>query len=612
MIWIADQLEVKGISEQAAQTLREQLSALKPGVEEAHIIEDWNQDSNHETWGEIRAAFLQQGVRASLIVPIKAEGKSIGGMCLVDREPRLWSAEEITLIESAGSQVGGAAERLGLLETIQEQARLLQGILDTVRGGIFTIDSNRRILVANAMAREHLTLLAGASPGDVLTQLGGRPFSEFLESREDGLPHEIEIGEHERRFFEIYPNPYQVGSEKRGWTILLREVTNVRQVRHRVQEQERQASVGQLAAGIAHDFNNIIAAIILYTEMLLQMKEVPERGQKRLTTIMSQAQRAAQLTRQILDFSRRGIMEPHPMDLVPLLKEMVKLLKRTLPENINVNISYEDDDYIINSDPGRMQQVFMNLAFNARDAMPSGGDLRFSLSRMKLEEGVPTLLPEISPGDWVRIQVSDTGVGISGEHLPHIFDPFFTTKPPGQGSGLGLAQVLGIVKQNNGHIDVTSTTGRGAVFTIYLPALPPSALTGIIPEPTEPLEGRMETILVVEDDRALREALCATLESMNYQVFGAGDGQEALEVFDRNQGIDLVLSDLVMPKMGGVALYGTLSSRYPDIKMIVMTGYPLAEGDKELLERGILAWLHKPIDSDELAQTLRRVLSKDN
>jgi two-component system cell cycle sensor histidine kinase/response regulator CckA len=520
-----------------------------------------------------------------------------------------WSAEEVELGKVIANQLGSAAERLALLGTIQDQAQLLQRILDTVQEGIFTLDSEKRILVANPAARTYLERIAGAGPGEILTSLGGRSFEDFLTPRKDGLPHEIELNGKETHIFEIYPNPVEVNSQEAGWTILVRDVTEVRQVQRRTQEEIRRGAVGQLAAGIAHDFNNIIAAIILYSEMVMGLSGLPPKGRQRMNTILEQAHRAATLTRQILDFSRRGILEPHPLDLIPFMKEMVKLLERTLPENIRIRFNYEDDHYVVNTDPARIQQVFMNLAVNARDAMPAGGLLTFTLSLLELNNGDPPPLHDMPLGQWVQINVTDTGEGIPPDDLANIFEPFFTTKSPGEGTGLGLAQVFGIVKQHGGFIGVTSEIGKGTAFDLYFPALPITALTGIIPEEAEPKAGEMEIILVVEDDDAMREALVEMLKLMNYSALCARDGKEALEIFEGEPSIDMVLSDLVMPEMGGVALYGVLKEKYPDVKMVVMTGYPLAEKGKDLLEQGIVAWLQKPLDSDTLARTLQRVLS---
>jgi len=609
MIWVGNYFEALGLPRTQAHDAQRRLQTLVIEDRKFRTVHDWLDEDSLNTLAPLSDTFDKLSVRASLIVPIRVEGKNIGGICLNNADLRQWTIEEISLAEAISSQLSGAAGRLDLLETIQEQAHLLQRILDTVQEGIFTLDVHNRILVVNRPAREFLNQLAGVGRGEILKQLGESSLRDILTPREDGLPHEVRSAGDDGRTFEVYPSPVIDVGEEKGNTILLRDVTEVRQAQHRVQEQIRRAAVGQLAAGIAHDFNNIVAAIILYGEMVLAMPELPNKGRKRMIMIIEQAQRAAALTRQILDFSRRGIMEPHPMELMPFLQEIVNLLKRTLPENIQVTLNHGEDDYVVSSDPARLQQVFMNLAVNARDAMPSGGELLFDISLVEFDSTINFSHDEIPDGKWVRIDITDTGRGIHADDLAHVFEPFFTTKLPGEGSGLGLAQVFGIVSQHEGYIEVNSELGEGTTFSVYFRSLPVAMLSGIIPEISEPAKGQMETILVVEDDLAMREALSEMLEMMNYQVLSANNGKAALDIFAEKPSIDLVLSDLVMPEMGGVALHSELKKKYPDTKMVVMTGYPLVEGGKDLLEQGIVAWLQKPLDADTLARTIREVLS---
>jgi CheY-like chemotaxis protein len=254
-----------------------------------------------------------------------------------------------------------------------------------------------------------------------------------------------------------------------------------------------------------------------------------------------------------LDFSRSATLDLRPLDLVPLLKEQVKLWHRTLPENIHLDLVYEDEAYYtVKADPTRMQQMFMNLAVNARDAMPDGGTLRVSLARVQIwPDDVPTL-PGLHSGMWLCIRVSDTGTGIPEDVLPHIFEPFFTTKAPDRGSGLGLAQVFGIVSQHNGAIDVETQTGKGTTFIIYLPALPSPDRTATTAKREGLIAGHGETILVVEDNPTTRLALVDSLAQLNYHTLEAGNGREGLALFEQAAGkIALILSDLVMPEMGG-------------------------------------------------------------
>lgn len=610
-IWIAGLTVGHRLTEDTRIALGKLAEEEKTFFQEQRAISDFGETTTREEWPQIIPVMESAGIRALLVAPILAEGRIIGGLGVADSDPRLWSADELILAEVIGRQLGGTIERLGLLETTQTQANQLQLILDTVQEGIITLDANHRILIANPAARQYLTQLSDCRVGQVLEQLGDRQLSELLHLRSDGLPHEVCLKGSNPRSFEIYPNPVREGQKEIGWTLLIRDVTDVREVQRRMHEQERRAAVGQLAAGIAHDFNNIMAAIILYTEMVMREPGLSPKAHDRLTTILQQADRAATLTGQILDFSRSTVMQSRPMDLVPFMKELKKLLARTLPENIHLHLNYKDADYVVNTDPARMQQVLMNLAFNSRSAMPNGGDLTFELARIGIQPGQKAAISGIGPGDWIRIIVSDTGEGIPPEVMPHIFEPFFTTKPPGEGAGLGLAQVDGIIKQHHGFIAATSIVDKGTTFTIYIPALTMAAVPGVIQQYSGAASGNLETILVVEDDATARQAICELLEILSYRVLSASSGREALEIYtEKEERIDLILSDMVMPDLSGLELYEILKKKDSGVKMIVMTGYPLEEGGKELLESGIVAWVQKPLSSDALAHILRRVIEQ--
>jgi CheY-like chemotaxis protein len=302
------------------------------------------------------------------------------------------------------------------------------------------------------------------------------------------------------------------------------------------------------------------------------------------------------------------------------------LLERTIPEDIRITLQIGPGEYLLNADLARIQQALMNIAINARDAMPEGGDLHIGLERIRIEDKRKAPLPEmahrqvhpersrraqdVEVGEWVRVTVSDSGTGIPPDVLPHIFEPFFTTKLAEEGTGLGLAQVWGIVKQHEGHIDVTTEMGEGTTFTLYLPALqepPPETPTQEIS--TLP-QGQGETILAVEDDLAARAVLVHSLETLNYRVLAAVNGQEALAVFERHAGeIALVMSDRVMPEMGGMALWHALRKKGWQGPVILLTGHPLHEEDDNLQSEGVVEWLQKPVSLKQLAQVVARVLS---
>jgi signal transduction histidine kinase/CheY-like chemotaxis protein len=448
--------------------------------------------------------------------------------------------------------------------------------------------------------------------GDYLRELADIPIVSLLSPPpQDQRFHEVVSSDGER-VFEVVGRPIEREPERGGWVLVIRDVTLERTTQERAYQQDRLAAVGQLAAGIAHDFNNILGAIILYSEMILQSSDISTQNIERMKTIFQQAERATSLTRQILDFSRRTPINLEPTDLSRFLGEVETLLSRTLPENIHFHVEIPEEKNIANADPTRIQQVIINLALNARDAMPDGGDLRFELRSFEFGPDESPPFRDMPAGKWLELRVSDTGVGIPAENLPHIFEPFYTTKGPGEGSGLGLSQVYGIVKQHGGYIDVESRPGEGTAFIIYLPAMKAMDVPTTPSKPVLPKNGNREKVLIVEDDASTRQAVQEILESLNYEVFGASHGKEALDLLESLDGtVDLVLSDMVMPEMGGVALYRALEERGYRAKLVLMTGYPLGAGTRELLDHQQVAWVQKPLHLNALAATIRGALDRD-
>jgi CheY-like chemotaxis protein len=329
---------------------------------------------------------------------------------------------------------------------------------------------------------------------------------------------------------------------------------------------------------------------------------------KALDLVTNEAQKAADLVQQLLDFSRSSMMETQPVDLIEVVGEATDLLRQAIPENIQLVLEIKPTTCVIDADPTRIQQALMNLALNARDAMPEGGELRFSLSTLRLSPDDEPRVAEIAPGSWVRLVVSDTGVGMSEEVRAHIFEPFFTTKERGEGTGLGLAQVYGIVKQHHGYIDVRSQVGEGTSFRIWLPAHeePPA-------QEEEPREvgiprGHGETILVVEDAEKTRLAMRETLKLLGYRVSTAADGQEGLETALELEGLDLVITDVVMPQMGGEGLLRALREERPALPVVALTGYVSDVDLQALREAGFYAVVSKPLQLEDLAALVHRAL----
>jgi signal transduction histidine kinase/ActR/RegA family two-component response regulator len=476
---------------------------------------------------------------------------------------------------------------------------------------VLLLSADGQVLLANPVAEGDLSVLADAQMGDTITHLGDRPLAELLASPPKGLWHEVRFDD---RTFEIIARPIKNGPKPEDWVLVINDVTQEREFRQRAQQQERLAAVGQLAAGIAHDFNNIMAAIILYAQTTAREHDLPATVQDRMMTIHQQAMHATHLIRQILDFSRLSVLERRPFDLLPFLKEQVQLLRRTLPENITVKLTYEANEhtamFMVNADPTRMQQMITNLAINARDAMPEGGELLVKLAQIRIASRKKAPLPEIKVGEWIQIEVSDTGTGIPPDVLPHIFEPFFTTKAP-QGSGLGLAQVHGIVGSHEGHIAVDTQFGKGTTFTIYLPNMPLESPEPSTLEMESLVKGQGETILVVEDNAAARKALVASLQQLNYRTIEAINGREALVILKQHSDkIALVLSDVVMPKMGGNALLQNLKQQGATVPIVMLTGHPMEKELDDLQAQGLSGWLLKPPSLEQLAEMIVQTLKE--
>ena len=489
---------------------------------------------------------------------------------------------------------------------MSEQSRQLEEIINAVPVGVAVLDDNLRVLLANAAAVKYLAQVGFEQETGRLTYFGDLPAAEFLSPAAWTGRQEVQF---EQRVYEVQISPIGSTENSRRWVLVIDDVTEAREVQQRAQTQDRLAAIGQLAAGIAHDFNNLLAVIVLHAEMGLLQPELSSRLREYLNTVLSQAVRAGDLVQQVLDFSRRAVLERRPLRLGPFVAEQVKLLARTLPESIAVCFYDENVDLTVSADPTRLQQVIVNLALNARDAMVDGGDLCFSLEEVTVREADDAPLPELDPGRWVRLSIKDSGHGIPAHVLPHIFEPFYTTKAP-LGTGLGLAQVHGIVKQHEGEIDVVSEEGTGTTFALYLPAVEAAE-----PEPESIVEdslplGHGETVLVVEDDAAVRMALVASLEQLEYQPVEAKNGREALAILQRRQQeFDLVLSDLIMPEMGGRALQQALRAKSVSIPIVFLSGHPMDLEPLASEQDEFTSWLQKPVNLENLARLLARILA---
>ncbi len=557
---------------------------------------------------------LDDDINSALVVPILEADQLLGTLSILSKKTNAFNDDHLSLLQAISQQTSLALSNARryqdvnrLVDMLAAEQYRLENLIERLPVGIILLDKDYRLQIANPLGSEIVSLLTDAKVGDVLTGLSTIPLAKLVSRHTDPLPIEITIDHPQKRVFEAQVRPLGTGQQQ--WILLLRDVTQEREFQDHIQMQDRLATVGQLAAGIAHDFNNIMAAIIVYTDLLMLDSNLTKESEERISIIQQQVQRATSLIRQILDFSRRSVMEPNELDLLPFIKEIKKLLERTLPETIHVELVYQDENYQMIADPTRIQQVFMNLAVNARDAMKEGGTLRFELSHLQIGEHDYSPAPDITPGEWIRITVSDTGEGIEQSIIPHIFEPFFTTKPVGEGTGLGLSQVYGIIKQHGGAITLDSKIGEGTNFHIYLPQSSKPKTGAKLPAESSVMNGEERTVLVVEDDHAARTALQTLLEVHNFQVTLASNGKDALRKLEKhNNPFFLVISDLVMPQMGGIDLFYQIEKRWPGTKMLFITGHPLNGETHRLLQEGKVHWLQKPFSIDDFSSAIQSIL----
>ncbi|HLH18465.1 MAG TPA: response regulator [Bryobacteraceae bacterium] len=388
----------------------------------------------------------------------------------------------------------------------------------------------------------------------------------------------------------------------------------MRRDRNRLEEQFRQAqkmeAVGRLAGGVAHDFNNLLTVITGYSDMLLATRDLKDSQRTALEEIRRSAERGGALTHQLLAFSRRQPLEPRLVRVNELILQIEKLLRRLIGEDIElVTIPAAPYD-VVEADPGRLEQVIMNLVVNARDAMPNGGKLTIETGAVQLSESFSAAQIGVAPGTYLVISVADTGVGMDEETQSHLFEPFFTTKNPGRGTGLGLATAYGIIRQSGGAIRIWSQLGRGTTARIYLPPARTQAPAGAEDKASSPvpLTG-VESILVVEDEARVRKLIVDVLTAKGYGVLEATRGEDALRISRSHKGaIDLAVVDVVMPEISGPDLVRQLTRLRPDVRVLYISGYT----DEAIVHHGIpesgAAFLQKPFLPDELARKVREVI----
>ncbi len=544
-----------------------------------------NDIATHADMAPWRTKALAHRFLASAGVPLFVHGEPVAVFAFYAGEPHFFDGTERTLVDGIGADLSFALEHLehealrqraeGDLRASEERFRTL---FTATPFPLAVVDpGTHRFLAANsALARLY------GSDAAALDDMAFDALWPDLASGAVVLPlepgtHVAQHGTRDGRTIDVELAATEILFEGRGACLVsIQDVTDRRRLEMEVRQSQRMEAVGRLAGGVAHDFNNLLTAIRGFAALTLEDMTAADPRRPAIEQIERAGERAADLTRHLLAFSRRQILQPRIVDLNAVITETTRMLHRLIGEDISLVTDLQPELGRVAVDPGQIDQVVMNLAINARDAMPDGGRLTIGTANVTVRRR----MGQLPPGEYVRVSVADRGSGIPPEILAHIFEPFFTTKDVGRGTGLGLSTVHGIITQSGGHLEVATTVGHGTTFHIYLPrvAAPVTTRRAIAVPAAPEVTG---TILVVEDERAVRQLTQTVLERRGYTVIAAASAEEAMKLAAGAEAIDLLLTDVVMPGTSGPQLAAQLAGVRPDLRVVYMSGYadnPLGTG----------------------------------
>ncbi|HEY9427490.1 MAG TPA: ATP-binding protein [Gemmatimonadaceae bacterium] len=611
------------------------------------------QDTRTHPLTRDRGAVTELGIASCAGAPVATrDGHVLGAICALDRVPRVWTLRDIetlnTLAASASAEVSlrlldashtapdtrvreahaapprdaetnDAARNTPARERMRDAHSMLSTLVSAAPQAIIAVDLDWRVTLWNGTAERLFGWTADEVMGRLVPFIPPERMTELrtLEgpaSRPHGAPgtamrHLRKDGSHVDTLFSTGVLRDSAGVAA-GYIAVITDLTEHKHLEAQLRQAQKMEAVGQLAGGVAHDFNNLLTVIKAHTFIALDGLPADAPAREDLVAVNDAAGRAADLTRRLLAFSRKQLLQPRVLDLNAAVSGVLPMLERLIGEDIEVVTELDPSLHTVSADPAQLEQVIMNLAVNSRDAMPHGGVFRIATGNVELrEERAMEDGFTMQPGSYVVLEVGDTGVGMDAATRSRIFEPFFTTKEQGKGTGLGLAMVYGIVKQSGGYVRVDSEPGKGTRFEIWLPRVESTEASSPRFERAAAPRGGTETVLVVEDEEAVRHVVRRVLELQGYTVHTARDGTEALRVAREQEGrIDLVMTDVILPEMSGPAIVERLLAEWPRAKVLYMSGYAAEEAAKRgLLEPGT-ALLRKPFTLDDLARAVRGVL----
>lgn len=544
---------------------------------------------------------VEHGVVSGVTVAVSEQGHAFGVLGAHTTNRRRFTEDEVHFLLAVATVLAMAVAR----KRAEAELEKLAAFTQLNPNPAMELSSNGNLTYFNQATAELATSVGLNDPRGLLPSNIGSILQTCFSSGQNRVNLETKL---EGRTFSWLFHPVHSSQVVHAY---VEDITDRLSLEAQLRQSQKMESVGQLAAGVAHDFNNMLTIIQGHSGMLLakagQRQDLLDSAQ----AIYFAAERAANLTRQLLMFSRKNVMQPKLVDLREVVLHMTKMLQRLLGETISLEFQPPAEIPLVLADTGMVEQIIMNLAVNARDAMPEGGTLTISTSPVEVEDAYVQTHPEARPGSFVCLRVADTGCGMDQDTMARIFEPFFTTKEVGKGTGLGLATVYGISKQHEGWIDVNSEPNKGSTFSVFFPAnSKPIEAKPVATTPATEVPVGKETILIVEDEPVLRDMAHVILQECGYRVFEASSGREALLVWERHQAnIDLVLTDVVMPEgVSGMDLARRLIDAKPKLKIVFASGYSMDNLDTGFVRAGRAAFLQKPYTHMTLAQAVRHAL----
>ena len=561
-----------------------------------------------------------QHIKVIVTIPLNRQGTFAGVIILGGKDAHLSRSMKLAMLQAYGNQISMALNNAYLFDQVKKSEELYADLYENSPDMYHSVDQNGIIVNCNRTECQVLGMHREMIVGHPLTNIYPPEHHEkVMENlnkifqREQNLKeYEEQIRKADGTLLDVSVNTsivYDVNGNPSLVRMVLRDITEKKRMESKILQAQKIDSIGNLAGGIAHDFNNILTAILGSASIMRRRINNDARLIKYVDLIETTSRRGAAVTRQLLTFARKG--NPHVVrtDINTIIDQTIKLFEVTTPKTIHIKLVISEEPLIVEGDEGQLQQALLNLCLNARDAMPSGGIIIITSKGVKIGKEESRLLTDGKPGEYVMVSVTDSGIGIPQNILTSIFEPFFTTKEHGKGTGLGLSVVYGVVKSHNGYIHVSSEVNSGSVFTIYLPRVTDDNGIKNISEKRKYLTGGKERILIVEDEIAVSEIGSDILSELGYEVIIAKNGREAINILESSKKkFDLVILDMNMPRMSGDITFKIIKERYPELKVVVCSGYAAASLDHDKFMELIDGFIQKPFEIDDYAQTVRRVL----